>query len=154
MSSFPGNRIEGIVERQIREAQERGAFDNLPGAGRPLADLGGPHDENWWLHQYLLREGINGVPFLPPALALRKEAEDLPGTVAGLTSEAQVRAVVGRLNDRILQALKKPVEGPSMTMMALDVDAVVLAWRSARAVPSPVPEPAAGSRSRTWFRRR
>ncbi len=31
MSAFPGNRIEGIVKRQIGGAQERGAFHHLPG---------------------------------------------------------------------------------------------------------------------------
>ena len=28
---------ESWVEKQIREAQERGEFDNLPGAGKPLS---------------------------------------------------------------------------------------------------------------------
>ncbi len=31
---------ESPVERAIREAQERGEFDNLPGAGKPLRNLG------------------------------------------------------------------------------------------------------------------
>lgn len=29
-------RWESLVERRIREAQERGEFDNLPGKGKPL----------------------------------------------------------------------------------------------------------------------
>jgi Domain of unknown function (DUF1992) len=28
------------IDRQINEAAERGAFDNLPGAGKPLPDAG------------------------------------------------------------------------------------------------------------------
>jgi hypothetical protein len=34
---------ESLVDRQIREAMESGAFDDLPGKGRPL-DLGDPLD--------------------------------------------------------------------------------------------------------------
>jgi hypothetical protein len=124
--------IDGIVERQIREAQRRGLFDNLPGAGRPLGDIGGPRDENWWLRQYLIREGVSGVPFLPPALALRKEAEDLPTVVAALDTEAQVEVVVARLNARIREALAKPADGPSMTLMEVDVNRVILDWRLSR----------------------
>ncbi len=154
------DRIEGIVERRIREAQERGAFDNLPGAGKPLGDRGGSRDENWWLRQYLLREGLSGVPFLPPALALRKEVEELPALVAALSTEAQVRVAVGALNDRILAALRKPVEGPSMTVMQVQVEVVLLQWRlsrtGARTVPVVVQDAATTSTSRRrrwWFRR-
>ena len=63
---------ESSVERQIREGIERGEFDNLPGAGKPLEGLDGPHDEEWWVKQKLRREQVSG---LPPALAVRKELE-------------------------------------------------------------------------------
>ena len=158
--------IQGIVERQILQAQARGAFDNLPGAGRPLPDSGGPHDENWWLAQHLLREGVSGAAFLPPALALRKEVEDLPDRVRLLPTEAQVRLAVDRLNDRILDALRKPGEGPPVTVMAVDVEEIVLGWRFARIArrsaatraaqpelqPEPEPQPEPGRRPRRWRR--
>jgi len=155
--------VHGIVERQIRQAQDRGAFDNLPGAGQPLRDLGGPHDENWWLRQHLLREGVSGAAFLPPALALRKEIEDLPERVRELATEEQVRLAVDRLNERILDALRKPGEGPSVTVMAVDVETVVLGWRFARiarrqpvraAEPAeePAPERRIRRRPRRWRR--
>ena len=106
-------------------------FDNLPGAGKPLGDLGAPRDENFWLRQYLMREGLTGAAVLPPALALRKQAEELPALVAGLTTETEVRAAVRRLNARILDALKKPSDGPSMTQVPVDEDRVVLEWKLA-----------------------
>jgi predicted flavoprotein YhiN len=43
----------GWIDRQIREARERGEFDNLPGTGKPLPDLDKPYDENWWVRQKL-----------------------------------------------------------------------------------------------------
>jgi hypothetical protein len=30
------SRFESLLDRQIRAAQERGEFDDLPGAGKPL----------------------------------------------------------------------------------------------------------------------
>ena len=62
-----------LAGTQILEATERGAFDNLPGAGRPIEDLDKPHDELWWVKQKLRRENLS---YLPPTIALRKEAED------------------------------------------------------------------------------
>ena len=39
--------FESLVEQRIREAQERGEFDDLPGAGKPIPDIDAPHDELW-----------------------------------------------------------------------------------------------------------
>ena len=43
----PGIGFQTWVERQIREAMERGEFDDLSGAGKPIADLDKAHDELW-----------------------------------------------------------------------------------------------------------
>jgi len=40
----PGTSWESWIEQQIREAQEAGAFDQLPGAGKPLPNLTGEYD--------------------------------------------------------------------------------------------------------------
>ena len=47
---------ESPVEKAIREAQERGEFDNLPGAGKPLPDFGDRGDLMWWVRRYAERE--------------------------------------------------------------------------------------------------
>ena len=62
----PGIGFGTWVERQIREAAERGEFDNLPGAGKPIADLDKPHDELWWVKDKLRREHLS---YLPPTIA-------------------------------------------------------------------------------------
>src|SRR5690606_18777248 len=67
------------VEQQIRAAQERGEFDNLPGAGKPIPDHG--DDELWWIRSYLAREGLSGEALLPRELQLRREVERLPETI-------------------------------------------------------------------------
>ena len=91
---------ESLAERRIREAQERGEFDNLPGAGKPL-DLGDPYDEDWWLKSVLRRENLDGSAVLPPALLLRKEAAGFPESLSGIASEAAVREVLHDYNRRV-----------------------------------------------------
>lgn len=58
-----GMEWESWVDRQIREAQERGEFDDLPGAGKPLPDRGRPYEEMWWVKRKLRDENLC---YLPP----------------------------------------------------------------------------------------
>ena len=46
----PGTSWESWIEAQIRVAMEQGAFDNLPGAGKPLPNLD-QYDPLWWVKQ-------------------------------------------------------------------------------------------------------
>jgi hypothetical protein len=117
---------ESWIDRQIREAQERGEFDNLPGRGRPIDGLDRPHDEMWWVRQWLKREEVSVTP---PTLALRKAVDDLLDRVASERSEAKVRELVAELNAQISHANAKATSGPPSNLMPLDVEAVVEAWR-------------------------
>ena len=128
----PGISFETWIERQIREATERGEFDNLPGAGKPLADLDKPHDELWWVKQKLRRENLS---YLPPTIALRKEAEDALLAASQAGSEAQVRRIVADINRKILEGNRKAASGPPLNLMPFDVERVVRTWRERRAPP-------------------
>jgi hypothetical protein len=128
----PGVSFETWVERQIREATERGEFDNLPGAGKPIADLDKPHDELWWVKQKLRREHLS---YLPPTIALRKEAEDALLAASRAGSEAQVRRIVADINRKILDGNRKAASGPPLNLMPFDVEQVVRTWREQRASP-------------------
>lgn len=119
------------VDRAIQEAEARGEFKNLPGAGKPLPGIGQPLHEDWWLHQQATRESM-GLDALPPALRLGKEREDLPATLDALGDEAAVREAVEELNGRIRKALIGPVEGPPLRFGLIDVDEAVAAWRARR----------------------
>jgi Domain of unknown function (DUF1992) len=145
------------IDQQINEAAERGAFDNLPGAGKPLprGETGG----DAWLRNYLAREGVAAEELLPTPLKLRKERERLAETVPGLRTEAEVRDVVRDLNRRIMEWRRIPT-GPSIFLSLLGEEAMVSRWRQAQtAVPAPAlaaartgassPEP---SRPRWWRR--
>jgi hypothetical protein len=143
------------VDRQVSEAAERGAFDNLPGAGKPLSRRGGT---DAWLQDYLRREGVSADELLPTPLRLRKEVERLTETVQDLRSEDEVRAVVKGLNRQIAEWRRIP-DGPPIYLRLVDEDAMVARWRDARRRP-PAPAPPARPhpdppprRSRWWRRR-
>ena len=40
--------FESIADRRIREARAAGYFDDLPGAGKPIADLATERPAGWW----------------------------------------------------------------------------------------------------------
>ncbi|QPP09248.1 DUF1992 domain-containing protein [Streptomyces bathyalis] len=125
----PGIAFESWVDKQIREAEERGAFVDLPGAGKPLRDADAPYDENWWLKQKMRDEGLS---HLPPTLALRKEAEDALKAASRARSEKEVRRIVNGINDKILEAIRRPPSGPPLNLTPYDVDRVVAEWREGR----------------------
>jgi hypothetical protein len=122
----PGVSVESWVDKQIREATERGDFQELPGFGKPLPGLDVPYDELWWIREKLHREGVS---VLPPALALRKEAEDAIEAAARAGSEREVRRIVGEINEKIAEALRRPPAGPPLNLAPFDVEDVVRDWR-------------------------
>ena len=118
---------ESWADRQIREAIERGEFDNLPGQGKPIKGLNGRDDENWWLKAYLEREQLP-LP-LPIALALRKEVVALQDTLADVADEDAVREIVRDLNCRIAESHRIRVDGPPIVIGLVNVDQAVAEWR-------------------------
>ena len=126
----PGVSWESWIDRRIRAGQEAGAFDDLPGAGKPLPGLDGQHDDQWWVKQKLRREAVT---VLPPAIELRKALEAALEQVGRCRSEDEVRVVIQDINDRIRSANRRGISGPPSTLMPLDVDEVVASWRAAGA---------------------
>lgn len=132
----PGDSFETWVDKQIREAVDRGDFDNLPGAGKPLRGLDGPDDELWWVKDYIRREGLPTEALLPTSLQLRKEIERLADTVRELPSEQAVRDIVKELNLRIANWLRAP-SGPHLPIGPVNADKMVHQWHTARGTTTP-----------------
>lgn len=127
-------RPEDWVERQIREAQERGAFDGLPGAGRPLPDLDRPWSAERWAVDWARREGADLSAALPPALLLRREREALLAGLEAVVRERDVRERLEHFNAAVRDAYRRPqLVGPPMTVGLLDVEQLVADWRRRRA---------------------
>ena len=150
------NRKTEYVDEQIRVAMARGDFDDLPGAGKPIKNLGAQHDPDWWIKQLIEREKITGV--LPAALQLRKDDAELDGVLDRHSSEAEVRRELEDFNARVMKARYTPVDGPPLITMPRDVDTEIEAWRERRRTrvaasrPSPAPPPPEPGK-RGWFRR-
>lgn len=121
-------QFENWIDRQIREAMERGAFDNLPGAGQPI-EL--DTSEDWWIKAKMRAENLEAV--LPLPLALRREVADIQDAVADCRTEAEVRERCEALNERIREHYRRPDTGPRIIVRLVDVDAVVAAWAGGRA---------------------
>ncbi len=120
---------ETPVDRAIREATERGEFDDLPGAGKPLR-MRNSGDPDWWLKQLAEREQIS--PDM--TMSLRREADGFPESLLDLPTEEAVRAVLEDFNERVKADWMRPRVGPSSPVVArkADVDALVEQWRELR----------------------
>jgi hypothetical protein len=121
---------ESWVERQIREAQERGEFDNLNGAGQPISDLDRPYDEMWWLRKKLKEDRLS---VLPPALQVKRDLEKAREQIARASSEQRVREIIAEINQHIRQTNRTTMHGPPTTVMPLDEEQTVREWRERRA---------------------
>jgi DnaJ-like protein len=124
----PGTSWESWIEAQIRVAMEQGAFDNLPGAGKPLPNLD-QYDPLWWVKQLTQREQLS---LLPPSLELLRKVERELATIEKLPDEATVRRRIAALNVEIARVNATVVEGPPTRLGKLDVDQVVARWRRTR----------------------
>jgi len=124
-----GQSWESWIDRQVRRARERGAFDNLPGAGAPLRGLDRPFDELWWVKNKLHQEGLS---YLPPSVALRREAHEALQSAARADSEAEARAILEAINDRIREANRRGIRGPSLMLVPFDVERLLQEWRARR----------------------
>lgn len=151
------------VDLQVRQAMDRGDFDDLPGKGKPL-ELGDTHDPNWWIKKLVEREN---VALLPPSVALRKEDAELEARLDKLSSPSEVRRHVEDFNQRVIAARYRLPEGPPLVTMPRDVEATLEAWaerrtarlaeqrakaREARAALAE--QDATSGKSRRWWRRR
>ncbi|MER7914878.1 MULTISPECIES: DUF1992 domain-containing protein [unclassified Streptomyces] len=126
----PGVPFESWVDKQIQDAQARGEFERLPGVGEPLpTEVESAYDELWWVKRKMAREGL---AVLPPALALRKEAEDALTAAYAAPSERMARKIIEDVNVRIRDMMFKPPPGPPLGKKPYDVEEVVTEWRRLR----------------------
>ena len=151
-----GMSFETWVDQQITQAQARGEFDGLAGAGKPLRKWSDDEGVYEWVVAKARKENLDVFGMLPPGLALRKEREDLPRRARALPDEAAVRALVEDYNDRVQAFWRRPQESRWSPVPGLaDVEELVAGWRSTRPAPPPAAEavPQPSPRRRRWWRR-
>jgi DnaJ-like protein len=122
------------IDQQVAEAERRGVFDDLPGAGKPLNLRPGAPDGDYgqaWARDYARREGVPAEEMLPTPLRLRREIERLAETAGEFRSEQEVREAAADLNRRIVEWRRIPV-GPPVHVRLVNADDLVARWRAAR----------------------
>jgi hypothetical protein len=130
----PPMKFSTWIDQQVADAERRGVFDDLPGAGKPLSLRPGAPDGDYgqaWLRDYARREGVPAEEMLPTPLRLRREIERLAETAGEFRSEQEVREAAADLNRRIVEWRRIPV-GPPVHVRLVNADDLVARWRAAR----------------------
>ena len=92
--------FEKIVEERIRKAQEKGVFDNLQGAGRPLDLADDSHiPEDLRLSYKILKN----ADCLPPEIEIKKEIHNTEALLAQMPETAARYATLKKLNFLIMK---------------------------------------------------
>ena len=95
---LPG--YEKIVEQRIREAVEKGEFDNLPGRGKPIPLEDDSHvPEDLRLAYKLLKN----ADCLPPELLEKKEILQMEDMLAAIPDEKERYKLIKKINFKIMK---------------------------------------------------
>ncbi|HDL90665.1 MAG TPA: DUF1992 domain-containing protein [Thermodesulforhabdus norvegica] len=91
---------EKIAEERIREAIQRGEFDNLPGKGKPIKLENDSHiaPELRIAHKILKNAGC-----LPPEMELRKEIQTTEELLSGIKDTQEKYRQIKKLNYLIMK---------------------------------------------------
>ena len=95
---FPG--FDRIIEERIRRAQQKGQFENLEGAGKPLTFDNDGHvaDELRLAHKIL-----KNADCLPPEIELKKNIERTEDLLSGMEDTAEKYRTLKKLNFLIMK---------------------------------------------------
>ena len=123
--------VQSWVDQAVRQAERQGAFDDLPGAGKPLRDIDSRTDPDWWVKSLIEREQLDLSGAMPGVMQLRREKAGFPDSLLDLPDEAAVRSRLEDFNERVLADRRRPHAGsqPPPVVGRVDVDEVVEAWR-------------------------
>ncbi len=116
--------VETIAERRIRQAREDGLFDDLPGRGKPIADLHKQRPPGWWGMRQVETERAKVA-----AETLHEWLRPQRAALWRLDTTAEVAARVAELNRRIADHNRRH---PLGSANPLDVDRTIATWRRLR----------------------
>jgi hypothetical protein len=108
---------EALIDRKIREAQEAGAFDNLPFQGEQLPLVDDSAAGDWALAYRMLK----GARFAPPWIETDKEVRALLAERETILERAPRSSAVGQLRDR--EQLRRVVETANRAITRLNHEA-------------------------------
>jgi hypothetical protein len=108
---------EPLIDRQIREAQEGGAFDDLPFQGEPLPLVDDTAAGDWALAYRMLK----GANFAPPWIETDKEVRTLLAQRDAILERASRSSPIGAARDRA--ELQRIVESANRAITRLNHEA-------------------------------
>jgi hypothetical protein len=108
---------EALIDRKIREAQEAGAFDNLPFQGEQLPLVDDSAAGDWALAYRMLK----GARFAPPWIETDKEVRALLAERETILERAPRSSAVGQQRDR--EQLRRVVEAANRAITRLNHEA-------------------------------
>lgn len=89
-----------IIENRIKEAIERGDFDNLPGYGKPLVLEDDSHIPPDLRLAYKI---LKNADCIPPELQLKKDIQNIQDMLTGMTDEKEKYRQIRKLNFLVLK---------------------------------------------------
>ena len=92
--------FDRIVESLIKEAQERGEFDNLPGKGRPI-DLTAYFEAPEEIR--LVQSVLKNAGITSPEVQLLKEIAELRQVLAALVDEKKKAEIQKRIQEKQIE---------------------------------------------------
>jgi DnaJ family protein C protein 28 len=112
-----------VTERLIREAQEAGAFDDLPGRGRPLDLDDDPREGELGLAFHILRTNDAVPPWIAADGEARRCANDIERLMADASRIARREDVTPMTRARLQARLARLADEHDHAVEALDATA-------------------------------
>jgi hypothetical protein len=92
--------LDQLIEQKIREAMQRGEFDNLPGSGQPLHLEDDSHVPDDLRLAYKI---LKNADCLPPEVQLRKDIRKTEELLAGIQDTQEKYRQMKKLNFMIMK---------------------------------------------------
>ncbi len=123
---------ESLTERLIREAQERGDFDRLPGHGRPLTLDDDPREGEMGLAFHLLRNARVAPPWIEADKHVRRMLDERDRLLARAVAARQ-RGTLGRsVQQRLHEQLDRIIDDHDDAVARLNASAPSLSLHRQR----------------------
>lgn len=115
-------QIESIADRLIRQGQDRGEFDDLPGAGEPIADLDDERPAGWWADRWIATQKS-----LVAAEELRAERAVIRTRALNRESVSDLRSDIEQLNALIVEH-NRTAQRRDHRVDPVDLNDAILVW--------------------------
>ncbi len=119
-----------VIDQMFAKAAREGAFDDLPGAGKPLESLKDKRPMvDRWLEQKCAEEDLSLEDALPAGLKLRKHVPLELARIARMKDATEARSALEALDAHIRQVNRTHTRGPHSNVAPLDLATELRKWR-------------------------